>query len=118
MSPTEIAAAFTDHCRHGRLEAAQAYWSDDVVSVEAFPSPHQIARGREAVLAKQAFWSEGTAMHAMGVDGPFVNGDQFAIQFSLDATGPDGKRSKMREVALYTVADGKIVEERFLPLMA
>ncbi|MBC7988840.1 MAG: nuclear transport factor 2 family protein [Luteimonas sp.] len=117
MTTHEIAHAFTRLCAEGKLQEAQQFWSDDVVSVEAFPGEHQIARGREAVLQKQRIWSEGTTMHGMTCQGPFINGDQFSTVFELDCTGWDGKRQVMREVALYSVRDGAIAEERFFPLM-
>jgi ketosteroid isomerase-like protein len=44
-----------------------------------------------------------------------VNGDQFALRFHLDVTQKaSGQRMQMEEVALYTVREGKVVEERFL----
>lgn len=118
MTAQEIAYAFVALCAQGRLEDAQAYWSDDVVSIEAFPSPHQISTGREAVLAKQRFWNEGVTMHGVRCEGPFINGDRFAAIFELDCTGRDGVRQTMREIAHYTVANAAIIEERFYPLMA
>jgi hypothetical protein len=48
------------------------------------------------------------------VSEPQVNGDQFMVHYSIDATEKkSGARQKMEEEALYTVANGKIVEERF-----
>lgn len=42
-----------------------------------------------------------------------MNGDRFAMVFDLDVTAKaDGRRTRMREVGLYTVRDGKIAEER------
>lgn len=52
MTSAEIAHAFTRLCADGKLQEAQQFWSDDLVSVEAFPGEHQVTRGREAVLAK------------------------------------------------------------------
>ncbi len=114
----EIAQAFAALCREGRLEEAQRFWAEDVTSVEAFPSPYQTVRGPDAIREKQRFWSEGTVMHGVACEGPYLNGDRFALAFSLDCTGRDGVRATLREVALYTVADGRVVEERFFPLMA
>ncbi len=117
MTTHEIAQAFTRLCAEGRFVEAQRYWSDAVVSIEAFPGEFQVTREREAVRAKQRFWNEGVTMHGASAEGPFVNGDGFAVVFELDCTGRDGVRQKMREVALYAVRDGAIVEERFFPLM-
>lgn len=63
MTTQEIAHAFVALCAQGKLEEAQTYWSDAVVSVEGFPSPHQVTEGRAAVLEKQRFWNEGVTMH-------------------------------------------------------
>jgi hypothetical protein len=44
--------------------------------------------------------------------------DQFAVLFALDATfKPSGERNTMTEVALYTVAGDKVVQEEFLYLV-
>jgi ketosteroid isomerase-like protein len=40
--------------------------------------------------------------------------DRFAVRLSYDVTNkPSGRRMKMDEIALFTVADGKIVREEF-----
>ena len=53
-------------------------------------------------------------IHGVQVEGPYVNGDQFVVRFKMDLTPKaTGERRTMDEVGLYTVKDGKIVEERF-----
>ncbi|GAC1647424.1 MAG: hypothetical protein NVS4B3_01470 [Gemmatimonadaceae bacterium] len=54
-------------------------------------------------------------MHSSHVNGPFASdGDQFAVQFAFETTfKPTGQRRAMNEMALYTVADGKVVKEQF-----
>ena len=42
-----------------------------------------------------------------------LNSNQFALRFQMDVTPRGGERVQLDEVALYTVANGKIVEERF-----
>ena len=50
----------------------------------------------------------------MDIDGPFVNGNQFILRFSVDLTVKEtGARMTMDETGLYTLKDGKIAEERF-----
>lgn len=117
MDTNEVAHAFAALCSRGKLEEAQQFWSDDIVSIEGFPGPMEVTRGREAVLEKQKMWGEGTQMHGVTCKGPFINGEQFTLRFSLDATDREGNRSTMEEVALYTVKEGKVTEERFFPLM-
>lgn len=115
MTVKELAEAFTALLRESKEEEASAqFWSDDIVSVEAMEGPMSRLEGREAVLGKAAWWYETFEVHDTTVEGPFVNGDQFALRFWIDCTErPTGKRTEMAEVGLYTVRDDKIVEERF-----
>ena len=49
------------------------------------------------------------------MNGPFIGDDQFAVQYTWDVTfKPTGQRIKNTEMALYTVKDGKMVQEQFL----
>ncbi len=114
MSTQEIAKAFTALCEEGKFEeAGHAYWSDDVVSVEAMDGPMAKVTGREAVDAKGAWWYANNDVHSVKVEGPYVNGNQFTVRFTMDVTPKDSQRMTMDEHGLYTVQDGKIVEERF-----
>jgi SnoaL-like polyketide cyclase. len=71
-------------------------------------------QGREAVLEKHVWWEKTFEVHGGTVEGPWVHGDQFVVGFTLDATNREtGERSQMSEMALYTVRDGKVVDERF-----
>jgi SnoaL-like domain len=117
QSTPDVAHEFTRLCAEGKLTEAQRYWSDAVVSVEAFPGEYQVCRGREATLAKQRAWSASVVMHEINVEGPFINGDQFTVIFEQKCSDLEGRPQNLREVALYTVQDGAIVEERFMPLM-
>ena len=45
-------------------------------------------------------------------------GSQFAVVFKMDVTyKPENKRVKMEEIAVYKVANGKIVYEEFFYTM-
>lgn len=90
------------------------YWADDVVSIEAMEGPMARLEGRPAVEAKSAWWNGAHEVHGTETFGPFVNGDQFTVRWTMDVTQKEsGQRIAMDEVALYTVRNGKIVEERF-----
>lgn len=54
-------------------------------------------------------------MHSASAEGPFFHGDdRFSVIFKADTTNREtGERSQMHEVAVFTVADGKIVREEF-----
>lgn len=118
MTTPEVAAAFSALVAQGKEDEATKYWSDDVVSYEApgVDSPFAVCEGREAVEAKHKWWDENTEVHSAKFEGPFLHGDTFAGIFEIDVTMEGMGRSTMREVALFTVKDGQIVEERFFPL--
>ncbi|MEL7173723.1 MAG: nuclear transport factor 2 family protein [Pseudomonadota bacterium] len=113
MDTQAIAEDFTRLLREKKEDEAHKYWADDVVSIEAAPGPHQRCVGRAAVLEKHKWWEENTKVYGGDVIGPMVNGDQFVIRFLLDAEMTGFPRMQLDEVGLYTVKDGKIVEERF-----
>lgn len=114
MDAKQVAKAFTDLCAKGEFDAAgQKFWSDDVVSLEAMTGDMARVEGRKGVLGKGEWWYANNTIHETKVEGPYMHGNQFAVRFTMDVTPKGGKRTKMDEVALYTVANGKIVEERF-----
>jgi ketosteroid isomerase-like protein len=110
-----VAATFTDLLKAGKHhEASERFWAPDVVSIEAMDGPMARCEGVAAVKAKGEWWMNAHEWHGGDVEGPFVNGDQFAVRFTMDITEKaSGKRMQMTEMGLYTVAGGKIVEERF-----
>lgn len=115
MTTAELAKAFTDLLRQGDHEgAAEKYNADDIVSYEAMDGPMAVCKGKDAVKQKGDWWGENHEVHGGSVEGPFFNGDQFAVRFKLDVTPKaTGERVVLDEVGIYTVKDGKIVEERF-----
>lgn len=114
MTIAELAADFAALCKAGKdAEAGAKHWADDVVSIEA-AADAPVARGRAAVEAKAQWWYENHTVHEVVAHGPYVNGEQFAMRFEIDVTPKaTGARMRMDEVALYTVENGKIIEERF-----
>lgn len=114
MNTQELAAAFTALCRKGEFDAAgDRFWADDVVSVEAMEGDMARLQGRAALKANGEWWYANHEIHAVQVGGPYVNGNQFMVRFSMDVTPKGQPRVQMDEVGLYTVRDGKIAEERF-----
>lgn len=113
-SVADVAKTFTEALKRQDYPAAEAFWADDVVSIENMEGPMQRIQGREAVHGKSVWWFGAHDIHSFEAQGPFVNGDQFALLFRIDVTARDsGQRVKMDEVGVYTVRNGKISEERF-----
>ncbi|TPK98352.1 nuclear transport factor 2 family protein [Mesorhizobium sp. B2-4-12] len=115
MTVAEIAKDFTELLRRGDNEsAAQKYNADEIVSYEAMEGPMAVCNGKEAVKQKGQWWQENNQVHGGSVEGPYINGDQFAVRFTFDITPKaTGECVTMDEVGLYTVKNGKITEERF-----
>lgn len=115
MAIVEIAKGLVSLCKEGKFsEAISTYYGDDIVSVEPMgenPETH----GIEAIKAKSEWFASNMEVHELAIEGPYINGDQFGVRFTLDATEKgSGKRSKLDEFGVYTVKDDKIVHERFL----
>ena len=122
MSVLEIGTKLVQLCNEGReQEAVKEFYSNDIVSIEGQDNGEMPARleGIDAVNGKSEWWYANNEVHGMSARGPFVGNrdDQFIVQFDLDTTPTGGERNQMTEVALYTVADDKIVQEEFLYLM-
>lgn len=119
MTLKEIGEKLVDFVKQREnLQAIYELYGKDIESIEAAAPPQggeRIAKGVDAVKAKNEWWAENHEVHAASVRGPFPNGeDRFCVIYTYDATHkPSGRRLAMEEVALYTVDDGKIVKEEF-----
>ncbi len=121
-STAEIGQQLVALCNAGKdLEAVERFYDEKIVSIEAQGSEEMPARqeGIQAIRGKHAWWNDNHEIHGSKATGPFCGhrDDQFAVEFEMDVTHkPSGQRHQMREVALYTTAGGKIVQEEFLYL--
>ncbi len=115
MNTRDVATAAAAMMKAGDHEGAEArFHADDIVSVEAMDGPMSRLEGRAAVEEKARWWYDTHEIHSAETEGPWVNGDQFVLRFAMDVTSrATGERVAMTETGLYTVRDGKIVEERF-----
>jgi ketosteroid isomerase-like protein len=120
MSTKEIADQLVALCRAGKnLEAVDTLLSEDVVSVEARGDETMPAlmSGRDVIRGKNQWWVANHKVHSAEIKGPFPNGDRFTVVYNFVVTplaGPmAGRKVRMEEVALYTVAGGKVTREEF-----
>ena len=120
MSVMEIGKELVDLSNAGKaLEAVESLYDEKIVSIEGQGTDEMPARmeGIEAIRGKHAWWFDNHEIHSSTARGPFCGhrDDQFAVLFEMDVTNkPSQERFQMSEVALYTVAGGKIVQEEFL----
>ena len=99
-------------------EAVDTLYDKEIVSVEARTTDDSSpeTRGIEGVWGKVDWWLENMEVHSFKVHGPFVAHDRFVVQYDADVTDKSSKqRRQISEVGVYTVKNGKIVREEFLP---
>lgn len=115
MNAKDTAGAFVALLKAGdHVGAAEKFNAPNIVSIEAMEGPMERVTGKAAVKGKSDWWYANHDVHKVTSDGPFMNGDQFAVLFDVDVTPKDtGQRVRMQEIGVYTVRDGQIVEERF-----
>ena len=117
MTTNDIAKKYVELCKtHQNQTILETLFSPECVSVEAAAMPGMPAesKGVKAIAEKGKQWMENHEVHAHAVEGPWPHGDRFIVRFSYEVTNkPSGRRFKMDEAALFTVANGKIVREEF-----
>ena len=120
MDTKQIGEKLVSLCNSGKnLDAIDSLYDKNIVSVEAMSMPDMPAemKGIDKIKGKNQWWYENNQVHGGKAEGPFPNGDRFAVRFHYDITpkaGPNkGKRTSMDEVGIYTVKNGKIVKEEF-----
>jgi SnoaL-like domain len=122
MNTEEVAKKVVELTRkQAWYEAVDQLYAKDITSVEAHSlgggSPE--TRGIEGVRGKVDWWVNEMEVRDCKVSGPFVAHDRFVVQYDLDVTNKKTKeRSQLSEVGIYTVKDGKITREEFLPRVA
>ena len=113
-----VARDFTAMLRLGQFEAAgERFWADDITSFEPTDLPRGIpalVSGIDAARAKSRAWFAVSRIEDLSIDGPFVTGDQFALFLDMAIVDrASGTAHPFTEIALYTVRNGQITEERY-----
>jgi hypothetical protein len=118
MTTQEVANRFNELAQTGQWDQIQAeLFADNAVSIEP---PHAAAMGMSNAEGMEAIKKKGEAFNSMveEVHGgysstPVVAGNHFSVGMGMDVTMKGMGRSKMDEIAVYEVKDGKIVKEQF-----
>lgn len=103
--------------RRGVAHVDEIY-AENAESIEAVVPPGRelrIAKGRGAIKAKREDWSASHDIHTLDADGPYVHPpNRFGVRFEAEVTQKaTGRQMILREIAIYTVEEGKIVREEF-----
>lgn len=116
MTTAEVAAKFNLLSKEGKWDQIQdELFAENAVSIEPPNSPGmQSVEGLAAIKQKGKMFNEMVEeMHGGYSTDPVVAGNHFSVAMGMDVTMKGMGRSKMDEIALYEVKDGKIVKEQF-----
>jgi hypothetical protein len=115
MNTEQVAKKVVELVRKQAWYDALDLYDDNIVSVEADPGAPE-TKGKEGVRGKIDWWVNAMEVHSFKASEPFVGHDRFVVQYDADVTDKKSKeRRQLSEVGVYTVKNGKIVREEFLP---
>ncbi|MCA9351882.1 nuclear transport factor 2 family protein [Patescibacteria group bacterium] len=116
MTTQEIANQLVDMFNAGEMEKPyEELYSQDIISVEHEGNDDMSrCEGMAQVMKKGEWWHENFEVHSASMSQPVVADDYFSVSITMDTTHkPSGNREEMTELAVYKVANGKIVYEEF-----
>ncbi|MEI3802512.1 MULTISPECIES: nuclear transport factor 2 family protein [unclassified Chitinophaga] len=117
MTVEQIAARLAGLCREEKFDVAQnELYADDAVSIEpyAIPGFEKETRGLEALIEKdKKFSAMVEARYGTVVSPPLIAGNVIAFTLTMDIKLIGRDRTKMNELCVYHVKDGKIISEQF-----
>jgi len=116
MTTQEVANRLVSLCREGKHEqVVKELYAPNIVSIEPEGAPNRIAEGLEAIIAKgEQFDSRIEKVNSSFISDPVVADNFFSCSMlmNVDMKGVPVPVD-MNEVCVYTVNDGKIVQEQF-----
>ncbi|MCC5824396.1 MAG: nuclear transport factor 2 family protein [Phycisphaerales bacterium] len=115
-TPAELGKIVVDHVNAmavSDMELWRNYFHPKFISIEG---DGQAWSGRKAVDAKCRAWMDAHTVYACRATGPFAGATGFSVVYDMEIEAKDGSfpRMQMREVGVYTVKNGKIVQEEFM----
>jgi len=112
MSTKENVQSVIDGILAGKiLETFDAYYADDVVMSEN-KKDERVGKVKNREYELQ-FLGNIQEFHGAKVGRILVDGDHAAVEWTFDVTFKDGNRVVMKQVALQTWKDNKIIREDF-----
>ncbi len=118
----KIGRSFVQAMRDRRgLVSVDEMYTENAQSIEAVVPPvrqYRVTKGREAIKGKREDWLATHEIQELDVDGPYVHPpNRFAVRFRAEVTQKaTSERLTLREIAVYSVTEGKIVLEEFFML--
>ncbi len=115
----EFGQAFVRAMQESRgLSSVSELYAEDAESIEAVVPPNRyvrIASGRGAIKAKREDWLKSVELRSLSADGPYVHPpNRFGVRYEAEVVEKaTGEKKTLREIAIYSVEDGRIVREEF-----
>ena len=112
MEIQQIAAEVVKLIREGKNgQAKDKFYADNIISIEGNGDKTE---GIDAIHKKSADWGAQIAqVHSASVSDALVAGHHFSLHIKMDISYKNGNRAKLDEIAVYQVADNKIVLEQY-----
>ncbi|HEX4851813.1 MAG TPA: SnoaL-like domain-containing protein [Puia sp.] len=116
LTTQEVADRFNELAQQEKwFEIQDEFFSENIVSLDPLNSPYfGYAEGKSAVRQKgENFVKRVQAVHHAHTTSPLVTGNHFAVGRELDMTVEGHGRIQIKQIMLYEVIKGKIVQEKF-----
>ena len=118
MTTQEVADRFSQLAQQNNwMQIQDELFADNAVSIEPSHASNMgmpNAEGKEAIRKKgEIFQNMVEEVHGGFTTEPVVAGNHFAVGMTMDATMKGQGRSKMEEICVYEVKNGKITKEQF-----
>lgn len=116
MTVQEVATPFIKLLKEGKYDEAQeAFFSDDIVSIEPEGAPDRVQKGMKAILEKgKKFYEMVETIHTNEVSDPLIADKFFSVSIKSKMSFKGVPEPTMvDEIVVYHVTDGKIDKEEF-----
>lgn len=112
LTAEQIGKELVANFNAGKWQINTRLWSKDLIGIEA---GGMLWRGLKSVQAKNSSWSKTNTPMGGHAEGPYVGATGFAVKFRMDIKdNASGRRTIMEEVGVYTVHNGRIIQEEFM----
>ena len=115
MNTQQIADEMVRYNREGKFpQVYQDLFHPDFVSIEMPGVPNEVVQGLEEVIKKGEQWMSQFEEFEAETSDPMVAENWFAVTFDMKTKHKEtGEVTQGKELGVYHVEDGKIVQEQF-----
>ena len=114
MTTTEIAHRLVSLCRQEKhAQAQEELYDNNIISIEDEKSGIPKSIGMDAIRKNTKAWDENVIeIHSAFVSDPIITGNYFVVSMENDITFKDKGRIEIKELCVYRVKNGKIIQEQ------